>query len=644
VAAATSRRAVGPPGATSDRTGWGSALLFAAIASAAVLAIYLTHEIVEEFRFPVGPDGPVYTWWSRSADVEGLAGVARGRPGVPGATLVLGTALGTEPVETVMLLGPVMAATAGLAAAALLEATLGPHRLRSALAVLLMGTFAAYLAGGWLANLAQAALFLGALAALALVLRGWRAVWAGAGLLTAAGLTHRVFFLIALGVLAGAILRFLPGAWADLRAGRRLRDAMALRLGLGALGGVTGAGLGLVAVGGGPTIPGDTSQDGFFRRLGLVDLLRDRYRERTAGDAARMAVPLATTAALATAAAVGRGPRRSTGHTLEGRYLVAVLVTWSALTVVGVPTLLLTEWGPANRLLVFAFFVPLTAAVGAAALMASGRRVAAAGAVVAVLAFAGFASFGWYRQYPSFAPEELEAAREAGRLVGRLEPGVPVIFLVDTTEPAAAFHVTRFGNVIRMGLPPDRIALSFLAVGSPRDFLAGRITSTGDPEHDRIARAYLRESRGIRARAVILVLAPFNAEGYREAVASGREVRPGIVVLSAPEGTPASPPGLGSPPPPAPGLGPVELVVLSLAAVGLLLALGLGWARWALPGTGTWGVAALAPAAGLGVAVIAGFLTDRVVPGAAAPWGLPAAVLLGGGGYVAAAAARRSSP
>jgi hypothetical protein len=115
-----------------------------------------------------------------------------------------------------------------------------------------------------------------------------------------------------------------------------------------------------------------------------------------------------------------------------------------------------------------------------------------------------------------------------------------------------------------------------------------------------------------------------------------------VAVLAAPEGAAIQDPGTGAEPAPATRLGGVELVALSLAAMGVLLALGLGWARWALPGTGTWGVAALAPTAGVGVAVIAGFLADRVVAGAAAPWGLPVAILLGAGGYVAAVVAGRS--
>jgi hypothetical protein len=40
--------------------------------------------------------------------------------------------------------------------------------------------------------------------------------------------------------------------------------------------------------------------------------------------------------------------------------------------------------------------------------------------------------------------------------------------------------------------------------------------------------------------------------------------------------------------------------------------------------------------------VIAGFVVDRLVAGAAAPWGLPAAVALALSGYVAAARGRRN--
>lgn len=602
-----------------------------------MLVVYVGHELLEGFVFPVGPDGPVYTWWTQYADELGLAGVAPGRPGVPAAALVLGTSLGTEPVQTVMLLGPILAAAAGMASAALLEATLGPDRNVPLFATLLTGSFAAFLAGGWLANMAQAALLLGALAALAAASRSWRGVVVGAALLAAAGLAHALFHLIGLAILLGTIAVLLIE---DRRSGTGTRNPMVNRLGAAALVGSGAAGLGLLTLLGGPVIAGDVSQDGFFRRAGLMGLLRDRFAERFAGDASRMAVPLAVGVGLAVPGVAGRqAPLRNPdiGH----RYLRAVLLSWTALTVAGIAVLLVTRWGPPNRLLVFAFFLPIAAAVGLSAVLfrgsatSRGLLVLTAAMVVGFIGFAYASMGGWERQAPSFAPEELARAEAAGRVVDRLPSDVPVVFLVDTGEPAAAFHVTRFGNVLRMGLSPDRIPDTYLAVGAPEDFLAGRPTLTGDPEHDRIATAYFREVAPLAGRAAVLVVDLFNLEGYRDAAERGDEPAPGVVVLRGPA---VELPAPG--PSEAAGLGPVALVFLSVASLAALFVLGLGWARWATHGGGSLAAAMLAPSTGLAVAVISGFAVDRISAGAASPWGLPVAVVLSMAGYVTAARAR----
>lgn len=614
---------------------WAASVAVVAGAAAAILALYLAHPLLQGYRLPVGPDGPVYTWWTRFAGSFGLEGVAPGRPGVPAAALVVGAILGTEPVETIAVLGPVLAVACGLAGAALVATTVSPRPLPVAAAAILTGAFAAYLAGGWLANLAQAALLVGALAALSVAQDSWRPVWAGAALLAAAGLAHGLFLAVGLAILAGVVLAHLPESRRQRRAGAPVWDTAAARIAVAAAGGSVVGWVGLAAVHGAGAVPGDTSQDGFFRRVGLRGLLLDRYRERFIGDAARAAIPVTLGAILGAVGLRSLLDRRGgpPGQAARIRYLTAVVAAWAAVSVVGIVALALTGLGPPNRVLVFSFFLPLGAAAGVAALWGRGR-LAAAVAALAVAAFAGTSMVGWYRQSPSLHEHELVATHRAGGVVEALPPGTPVIVLVDTSEPAAAFHVTRMANVIRMGMPPGGLPHVRVAVGRPRDVLAGRPTLTGDREHDLIARDTVARTAPVRDRAAVLVMEPFHP-AFGEI--AGRTVAPGIkAVRGASELDDAS-----RAPAPPPLTGPGQLVLRSVALVTLLGVAGGGWARWALSGTHRSAVVALAPVAGLAVAVLGGVLVDAAGATAGPPWGPVAAMGLAAAGYAAAALAPR---
>ncbi len=293
------RRATAVARPAADRTttppaggaSWPRGLAFVATTAAVVLGIYLAHPLVEGFRFPLGPDGPVYAWWARFADVLGLDGVRR--PGVPGASLVLGGILRTDPLATATLLGPLLALATGLAAAALVEAALGPDLLRTSAAGLFAAAFAAALAPGWLANLALAALFLGAAAALRTAERSWRGVWLGVAMLAAGGLAHAPFLLIATGILAATLLGLAPEATRRVRLGEPPLRIGAVRIAVGALAGAGAGLLGAAWLSGGPRAPGDTSQDQVLRRAGFGGVLRSRFRERFAEEALRLTAPLA---------------------------------------------------------------------------------------------------------------------------------------------------------------------------------------------------------------------------------------------------------------------------------------------------------------------------------------------------------------
>ncbi len=59
------------------------ALALGALA-AGLLLWFLTLFVLRGFRYPVGPDGPVYLWWARLAAVEGVSTIER-----PGAAALL---------------------------------------------------------------------------------------------------------------------------------------------------------------------------------------------------------------------------------------------------------------------------------------------------------------------------------------------------------------------------------------------------------------------------------------------------------------------------------------------------------------------------------------------------------------------------
>ena len=608
------------------RRGWLEPLGFTSAAAMAILLLYLLHPALEGFRYPIGPDGPVYTWLARLAGAVGFGDAPGGGPGVSGVTLTLGSVLGTDAVQTVMVLGPLLAAACGLGAGAVLEAAAGEDRLRTSAGVVLTGAFAAFLAGGWLANVAMVAMFLVALAALSRAGTSSRAAWAGAALLAAAALTHRIFGMIGAVIVLGAAL------WELLESSRgRRASASGKRLAAAALGGPGSALLLGAWIAAGAGVPGDTSQDGFFRRAGLRELLLDRYRERFVGDATRAAVPILAGVGLASPWAFGP-PEREPG----ARFLREVLAAWALLSVAGILVLTATGWGPPYRLVQFAFFLPLAAAVGFA-ILARRSRATAVVAVLGAGVLAAAAMIGWFRQAPAFAPDELAVVASAGAATAQLPEDTPLLFVVDTDEPAAAYHVSRASNVIRMGVAPERIPDVRLAVGTPQDVVAGRATRAGDEEHDRISEIYLEEATPLLDEAAILVIREFNEPGFTAAlgmeetvllaeglaaVTRGQEMRPAAGNVTA-----------------STGLGAVELLIFAVVGLLALGLLGWGWASWALPASGPRAGALAAPSVGIAVSVLGSVGADRLglLPGGGGSLALTGA--LGLLGYVLSARA-----
>ena len=580
------------------RRAWPAALTWCGAAALVLLGAFLAHPVLEGYRLPLGPDGPVYAWWSRFVEVEGLDVVRR--PGAPALILPLTTLLFSEPLHVVTVLEPVLAMTVGLAGGALVGSALGPDRVRFAAASILVGAFAGFLAAGWLANLILTALFLAALAAFGVAERSWRAVAFGAASLTAAGISHSLFLAVALAIVAGTVLLLAPEAFRRIRAGERAFDTDAMRLSIGAAAGGGGALLALGLLAGGPRAPGDTSQDQVFRRLGRRETLTARYRERLSGDARRVAMSALGAAVAATW--LGRlGSARQ-------RYARALAASWLVVTALGVAVLWVTGLAPPGRFLTFAYVLPLVTAAAVAHAARRGGWVRIVGVVGAAIV-AATSLWGWYRQAPFMSERELRSVETVAPVLESLPPGTPIVVAVDTEEFAAAFHIARFGNVIRAALPPERIGDTHLVVGGAEDVLAGRAgTRSEDPEYLGLSEAYLERARPLLDEATILVLAPFNP-GFADARRLGTAVSDDAVLLRAPEGvTPRSVDG----PPVDVGISPARWAGLAVLASILLALLGGGWAAWGLPGVGPLATLAAGPAAGLGVVILGGLAADRL--------------------------------
>jgi len=604
---------------------------------ASLLGFFLWPFLLHGERFPLGPDGPVYLWWTRLAAQEGLSAVGT-RPGAPALALALGGTLRLSAVTAVSALEVTLACAVGLAAAALAggggPGREGPmDRATWLLAGLLAGTFAAHLAAGYLANLAFAAAFAGAAALLAA--GGTAGAVVAAAALAGGGLAHPLFLVLGLAILGGAaVLALRDGDRADAR-----------RIGLAALAGGAAAGIGLLSMLPGPgPVAADTSKDALLRRAGLTAELRSAYRDRLVRRWARyvqwLSLPLAAVGAAAPAAPAVR----------------RLLLSWLAATLAGAAFGLATGLVPPDRFLTFGYAVPILAAFGlvrVGPLVAGWRgwlgrtaggspapRRLGAGVVVAALAAIMIlgAALAWRRQEPFLSPAEVRAVARAGEVAARF-PDRPLAFIVDDDDQAATFLLARAANVARAALPPERIRDVVVFLGSPSDYLARRPTLVGDPERDALARLSLADvERATRARGrepAAFVLAPFARAEVPEAARLGTEVGPGVFLLepSLPAGAPVATP------PPAPPLRPSSpgaIALASAAALALLAAIGWPWARIGVrpeAGRSPWLALAAAPAVGGALLTLAAVAAERLgVPlsGTAGPAAISAAVGLGG--------------
>jgi hypothetical protein len=550
-----------------------------------LLGWFLWPFVVRGADFPVGPDGPVYLWWMRLAGLEGLSAVGH-RPGASALALVLSGTLGLSVVQATAALEVGLGVAVGMSGAALL-------RRRSSVAGawlggLLAGTFAVHLAAGYLANLAFVPSFLAAIASLDEDRR--RATVLAAIALGAGGLAHPLFFLL------GALVLLVAAAGA-MRSG----SAEARRLAGAAVGAGAIVGAGLLALIAGPRPPEvDTSKDGFLRRAGLGDELREAYRERLLLRWPRyvpwLSVPLAFVGAPGAEGVVGR-----------------ILRSWLWVTIVGIVVAFATGWFPGDRFVTFGFAIPLLAALGLERVRARLRThtvlawAAVGGLTVVMLAGSAIA---WNRQEPFLTEEEVRAVSEVNAIVSSSASRFPIAFTVDEAGATLGFTVPRAGNVIRAAMPPDRIR-DVVVIVPPR-------RGTTDATHDALAIATAEDlaeaEHRIGTQARVFVLATFDTVGA-PSLAFDISPRPEPV-------DPLEPAGAGS------------IAWASVATLVLLWVIGFGWARLGLSDPVT--AAAAAPALGSAAVILVAVALDLVGVRVGTTFGAAAvSALAGGGGYLA---------
>ena len=538
----------------------------------------------------MGPDAPVYLWWSRLAGADGLSAIAH-RPGAPALSLILEGTLALSVVQATAAVEVILGVAVGLASAALVRRRAGA--VGSALAGLLAGTFAVHLAAGYVANLITAAAFLAAGALLDDPRR--RAAVLAAVVLAGGGLAHPQFLLVCVAIL-------LVAATAALRSDRR----EAFRIAGTAVGGAAALGIGLLAVRpGAPPLEVDTSKDAFLRRAGLTSELRSAYLDRFVHRWTRyvqwVSVPLA---------AIGfTAPNGNAGR---------ILRSWFVLTFAGVAFALVTGWLPADRFVTFGFAIPILAALGLVRVWRRLERRRALAVVVTAaltLSMLSGSAIAWNRQDPFLSEEEVRALAVANEAVSQLEPGTPVAFLVNEPDDTVSFLATRAGNVIRAGVPPDRIRDVVVVVPS-----VGGAPASG--ERGALERLTARDLSAAEARsgrkAEVIVLTPFDEV---DQPTDALVVDPSRPVKDFYPVDPLEPSS-------AAGIAWASIVALALLAVA-----GYGWARIGLADAIT--AAAAAPAVGAAMLILVGTALDALgVALGTAAGALAASAIAGGGGYL----------
>jgi hypothetical protein len=574
--------------------------------------------LVRGFSYPVGPDGPVYLWWTRLAGHDGLSAVPR--PGIPAIALVLQGTLHLPLTAVVSALECVLGAGVGLGAAALvhqhavspsrgathIDIDHGRTRLTWVVAGVLAGTFAVHLTAGYLASLAFAALFLAAATALAMATSP--ATVAAGLLLGAAGSAHPLFLLLGVPILVMAAAQ----AWRSDRG--EVRRVVAASV----AGCAVFAAEALALLAGPGQLSVITSRDGLLRTAGLTDVLRSAYLDRLVHRWTRYvqwaSIPLAV-----------YGLRETRG------FVRRFLIAWGAVSLGGIVIGLATRVFPPDRFITFGFVVPILAAYGVVRLwraLATRRVVAVAVAGGLVIAMTAGAFIAWARQKPFLSTAEVQAVTAAGRYASAAPPGSPLLFVVNDRDATATFLATQAANVIRAALPADRIREAFVVVPYPR---AGRPATQERITLARLTSTDAEEAtRAAGMPPLSFLLTPFDR--VDRPPPSMTRVADGVFIETASTGT-GLPPAISRPVDPLQPSSPGEILLAAFAVLALLFVVGSGWAgAFARDAVARMG---LAPMCGMAALILTSIAMERVGMPLTGSIGPTVASALGGGsGYL----------
>jgi hypothetical protein len=608
---------------------WATSFLIVAIAGATILALFLWVYRARDLQAPIGWDNVEYVWRTRLAQEVGVRNVPDAVPprmvvkeGRPAYLVVASSISSLERVEVLHLavvLPAVMAAALGLAAAAFLRMSVRIPRwavIPSTIAIGVSTNVVLMYEYGYMDNLMAAAVLMAGAVPLVASIEERKGLIPAIVLLGAVGVIHGAFLAVVLSAVALTAAVYLPTSFRMWRRGeQKLLDTPTARLGEVAAGAGIVAGATLFATVSSP--PSPRLNRGELAKKLRADLPRYRL------------LVLAPLAAIGAASLAGdeRGRRART------RFVLTFLLAWSGVTLAGYLAYRFTSLPiPANRLFLFAFAMPLLALLAvlwfARTLGGESKRRTLALFAGGVTGLVLLAEIQWARTPPHIDPVKYREAAAADAYLRsvRAPETTPVVFIVDDQGPLPAAVIPFMRDHILGAISTERVAHTFVYMGTVENYLAARPTLLGRRQYDQVSKRFFsRMQHTYDQDPVVLIGSSFNVSNYH----AWADPRPesvyrdqGISVVRGPlppepSIEPVDP--LGNP-------GVIKLALLSTATLALLAFVGLGWGiallrRW----LGRMELLAAAPAVGLAALVFGGLLIDRLgvrladVPGALTP-------------------------